>query len=111
MITSTTTLLDITDQNFPAEVEGATGLVLVDFWAAWCGPCHMLTPILAQIATERAGKLRIVKVNADENARTAARFGVRSLPTMILFKDGKPVAQIVGAVPKGKIDAVLEQYA
>jgi thioredoxin 1 len=71
----------------------------------------MLTPVLAQIAAERAGKLKVVKVNADENQRTSARFGVRSLPTMILFKDGKPVAQIVGAVPKSRIDAVLDQHS
>jgi thioredoxin 1 len=107
-ITSTTTLLEVTDANFPAEVEGAAGPVLVDFWAPWCGPCHMLAPILAQIAVERAGKLKIVKVNADENQRTVARFGVRSLPTMILFKDGKPVAQLVGAVPKGRIEQLLD---
>jgi thioredoxin 1 len=111
MITTTTALMGLTDESFPTEVEGATGLVLVDFWAEWCGPCHMLTPVLAQIATERAGKLKVVKVNADENQRTSARFGVRSLPTLILFKDGKPVAQIVGAVPKSRIEAVLDQHS
>ena len=111
MITTTTSLMGLTDDTFVTEVEGATGLVLVDFWAEWCGPCHMLTPILAQIAQERAGKLKVVKVNADENQKTSARFGVRSLPTMILFKDGKPVAQIVGAVPKARIDAFLDQHS
>jgi thioredoxin 1 len=111
MITTTTALMGLTDDTFVTEVEGATGLVLVDFWAEWCGPCHMLTPILAQVAQERAGKLKVVKVNADENQRTSARFGVRSLPTMILFKDGKPIAQIVGAVPKGRIDAFLDQHS
>ena len=85
--------------------------MLVDFWAEWCGPCHMLAPVLAQIATERAGSLKVVKVNADDNQRTAARFGVRGLPTMLLFKGGKPVAQIVGAVPKSRIETVLDQHA
>ncbi len=110
MITTTAALTEVNDGSFPTEVEGSKGLVLVDFWASWCGPCHMLAPILAQIAVERAGKLRIVKVNADENQRTAARFGVRSLPTMLLFKDGQPVAQLVGAMPKGRIEAVLDQH-
>jgi thioredoxin 1 len=107
---TTTEMLHVTDDTFAAEVEGAAGMVLVDFWAEWCGPCHMLSPVLAQIAAERAGTLKVVKVNADDNQRTAARFSVRGLPTMLLFKGGKPVAQIVGAVPKGKIEAVLDQY-
>ena len=109
MNTTTTEIQHITDDTFAAEVEGAAGAVLVDFWATWCGPCHMLAPVLAQIATERSATLKVVKVNADENQRTTARFGIRGLPTMLLFKGGKPVAQIVGAVPKGKIEAVLDQ--
>ena len=110
MSTTTTEIQHVTDDTFAAEVEQAAGQVLVDFWAEWCGPCHMLSPILAQVAAERTGKLKVVKVNADENQRTSARFGVRGLPTMLLFKDGKPVAQIVGAVPKSKIEAVLDTH-
>ena len=108
MSTTTNEIQHVTDDTFTAEVEQAAGPVLVDFWAEWCGPCHMLAPILAQLAQERAGKLRVVKVNADENQRTAMRFNVRGLPTMLLFKDGKQVAQIVGAVPKSRIEAVLD---
>jgi thioredoxin 1 len=103
-------MLHVTDATFAAEVEQAEGLVLVDFWAEWCGPCHMLAPTLALIASERAGKLKVVKVNADENQRTSAKYGVRALPTMLLFKGGVPVDQIVGAVPKGKIEMVLDRH-
>ncbi len=111
-MSSTTSMTQhATDATFASEVEGSEGMVLVDFWAEWCGPCHMLSPVLETIAAERAGKLRVVKVNADENQRTTARFGIRGLPTMLLFKAGKPVAQIVGAVPKGKIEQVLDQHA
>ena len=104
-------LMNVTDETFAAEVEGEPGLVMVDFWATWCGPCQMVSPVLKQIAGERAGTLKVVKLDADENQRTTARFGVRGLPTMLLFKGGKPVAQIVGAVPKGKIEAVIDQHA
>ncbi|HET7042688.1 MAG TPA: thioredoxin [Gemmatimonadales bacterium] len=110
-MSTTTEMMHVTDATFAAEVEGVEGQVLVDFWAEWCGPCHMVAPVLAQLAAERTGTLKVVKVNADENQRTAARFGIRGLPTMLLFKGGKPVAQIVGAVPKGKIEAVLDQHA
>ena len=111
MNTTTTELQHVTDATFATEVEGEPGMVLVDFWATWCGPCQMVAPVLKQIAGERTGTLKVVKLDADENQRTVARFGVRGLPTMLLFKGGKPVAQIVGAVPKGKIEAVLDQHA
>jgi thioredoxin 1 len=111
MSTTTTEPHHVTDDTFATEVEEAPGMVLVDFWATWCGPCQIISPILKQIAGERAATLKVVKVDADENQRTAARFGIRGLPTMLLFKGGKPVAQIVGAVPKGKIEAVLDQHS
>jgi len=111
MSTMMNEITHVTDATFATEVEGAAGMVLVDFWAEWCGPCHMLSPVLEQIAKERSATLKVVKVNADDNQRTSARFGVRGLPTMLLFKDGKPVGQIVGAVPKGKIEAVLDGLA
>ena len=111
MTATTYGMLNVTDETFAAEVEGAEGSVLVDFWAEWCGPCHMLAPVLAQIGAERTGRLKVVKVNADENQRTSMRFGIRSLPTMLLFKGGAPVAQLVGAVPKGRVEAWLDQQA
>ncbi|HET6762604.1 MAG TPA: thioredoxin [Longimicrobiaceae bacterium] len=104
-------LTDVTDGTFAEQVEGAPGLTIVDFWATWCGPCRILTPILEQVADERAGALKVVKVDIDENQRTAARFNIRSAPTMIFFKDGKPVDQIVGAVPRPRIEAMIEQHA
>jgi thioredoxin 1 len=108
MSTTTNEMMNVTDETFAAEVERAEGLVLVDFWAEWCGPCHMLSPVLAEIGAERAGKLKVVKVNADDNQRTSMQFGIRSLPTMLLFKGGKPVAQLVGAVPKGRVEAWID---
>ena len=111
MSTTTNEIQHVTDATFAAEVEQAAGPVLVDFWAEWCGPCHMLAPVLAQLATERAATLKVVKVNADDNQRTAAKFGVRGLPTLLLFKGGVPVAQIVGAVPKSRIETVLDQHS
>jgi thioredoxin 1 len=109
MSTTTNEMTNVTDATFAAEVEQAEGVVLVDFWAEWCGPCHMLSPVLAQIGTERAGKLKVVKINADENQRVSMQFGIRSLPTMLLFKGGKPVAQLVGAVPKARVEAWIDQ--
>lgn len=99
----------LTDTTFDEEVR-KTGLVLVDFWAEWCAPCHRVAPVLDQIARERTGSLRLAKLNIDENPRTTGRYGVMSIPTMLLFKDGKLVDGIIGAAPKPQIEAVLNRW-
>jgi thioredoxin 1 len=102
---------EFTDSNFEQEVLKSGQPVLVDFWAPWCGPCRMIAPVVAEISTEYAGKLKVGKVNTDDNQGIAAKYGVMSIPTIMIFKNGEMVARIVGAQPKqaltGKIDAVL----
>ena len=98
----------VTDDSFKTDVLGASGLVLVDFWAEWCGPCKAIGPALEQIGEELAGKLTIAKVNIDENPMTPNQFAVRGIPTLILFKDGKPVDTLVGARPKSALKAWIE---
>lgn len=100
---------DITDATFAAEVENAPGLTLVDFWATWCAPCRAIVPLLEQVQAERAGKVRVVKLNADEYPRVQMRFNVRGLPTVLLFKDGVLADRIVGAMPKSHLDAVIDK--
>jgi thioredoxin 1 len=100
-------LTDVTDNNFQAEVLESEKPVLVDFWAAWCGPCRVVAPVLEEIASER-DDLRIVKLNVDENQQTAANFEVLSIPTMILFKNGQVAKKIIGAYPKRRLESELE---
>ncbi len=95
--------LKLTDQTFDEEIKSSEAPVLVDFWAEWCGPCKMVAPILDEIVSEKAGSLKLAKVNVDDNQEVARRFDVMSIPTMILFKDGVPQVRIVGARPKAKI--------
>ena len=99
----------ITDATFDAEVR-RPGMIIMDFWAQWCGPCHRVAPILEQVAKAHAGVLRLGKLNIDENPRTTSRFRVMSIPTMLLFKDGKLVDGIVGAVPRPQIEAVVSRW-
>jgi thioredoxin 1 len=103
--------IEITDANFTAEVELSDTPVLVDFWAPWCGPCKMVAPIVEEIASEYQGKLKVGKLNTDENQQVPTKFGIMSIPTLMIFKNGQVVERIVGAQPKdtltSKIDAVL----
>ena len=107
-MSTTSTPLIVTDDSFAADVLASTTPVLVDFWAAWCGPCKMVAPVLEEIAREKAGVLTVAKIDVDANPSTARDFQVVSIPTLILFKDGKPVTRIVGA--KGKA-ALLNEIA
>jgi thioredoxin 1 len=93
----------VTDASVESDVLKSSDAVLVDFWAEWCGPCKQIAPALDEIASEMAGKLTIAKVNIDENPMTPSKFGVRGIPTLILFKDGKPVSTKVGSMPKSRI--------
>jgi len=97
---------NVTEQTFENEVLGAGQPVLVDFWAEWCGPCHAIAPVLDQIASERS-ELKVVKLNIDEEPAVAQRYGVMSIPTLILFKDGEPAAAAVGAMPKSMLEQKL----
>jgi thioredoxin 1 len=102
----------VTDNSFEAEVIQASNTqpVMVDFWADWCRPCHMLAPTVAEIAQDYAGKLKVVKLNVDENVNSAGRYNIRGIPTLLIFKGGQVADQIVGAVPKEQISKIVDRH-
>lgn len=100
----------VTDATWASEVEQAKGLVLVDFWAAWCGPCRMIAPTLDALATEYAGKAKIAKLDVDANQNSAIKFNVRSIPAVLFFKDGKHVDTIIGAVPRAAFEQKIQAH-
>ena len=102
-------LLHVSDKNFESEVLRSGIPVLVDFWATWCGPCRAISPIIEELAKEFSGRVKITKLNVDENPATPGQYGVRGIPTLILFKEGKVLDQIVGSVPKARLKAMIEK--
>ena len=100
----------VTDDDFEERVIKWKGLILVDFWAEWCGPCRMVAPILEDLAVEYEGQMTVTKLNVDENRQTAARFAIRSIPTILFFKDGSQVEQVIGALPKSAIKTKIQQH-
>ena len=100
---------EFTDQNFESDVEKSELPVLIDFWATWCGPCKAIAPMIEEIAGDYKGKIKVGKVDVDKNQNTAMKFGVRSIPTLLVLKNGEVVNQIVGAVPKANITDVLDE--
>ena len=104
------TIKNLTDETFDADLASSKEPVLVDFWAPWCAPCRMVAPVLESISEEYAGRLRIAKVNVDDNPRVAASFRVSSIPTLILFREGKVVDLIIGAQPRSSIQTIIDKH-
>ena len=108
--TSGTAVITVTDANFATEIEQSSGLAVVDFWAAWCGPCRMVGPIVEQLAGEYEGRVKVGTLDVDATPQTAARFNIRSLPSILFFKDGKHVDTVVGAVPRPVLERRLQEH-
>src|SRR5678816_694474 len=105
------TTVQLTEENFDQTLKQHAGVMMVDFWAEWCGPCRAIAPVLEDLANESAGKVTLAKVNVDENPGLAARYGIRSIPTILFVKQGKVSDQVIGAVPKAKLQAKLDALA
>ncbi|PYX43839.1 MAG: thioredoxin [Acidobacteria bacterium] len=103
-------IVEVTDANFDADVLKSDKLVLIDFWATWCGPCRAIAPIVEELATEYQGKVKVGKMDVDRNSATPMRYGVRGIPTLLVFKDGEVKEQIVGYVPKEQIQKALDKH-
>jgi thioredoxin 1 len=101
----------VSDTDFEKEIEKHPGLAVVDFWATWCGPCRMIAPVLDQLAVKYEGKAKVAKLDVDSNQQTAMRFNVRSIPTILFFKDGKLIDQVIGAVPRAQLEQKFEKHA
>ncbi|MDF5739789.1 MULTISPECIES: thioredoxin [unclassified Nostoc] len=104
------TAAQVTDSSFQQEVLDSDVPVLVDFWAPWCGPCRMVAPVVDEISEQYKGQIKVVKVNTDENPNVASQYGIRSIPTLMIFKGGQKVDMVVGAVPKTTLASTLEKY-
>ena len=102
-------ILQVTDETFDAEIMNSDLPAIVDFWAAWCGPCKMVAPVVEELAKEYAGKIKVAKMDVDQNRQTPARFGIRNIPTIILFKGGEETQTIIGAQPKSSIEEELKK--
>ena len=104
------TVVEVTDETFAEEVEQIEGVAMVDFWAAWCGPCRLVSPIVDELAHEYEGQIKVAKVDVDASQRTAMRFNIRSIPSILFFKDGEHVDTVIGAVPKQALEQKLQSH-